>query len=256
MLLLFSAWTQAKPIPLAHSIHLCTEDEDSYPWLLKDKPGLSVQMLHQVEPLAGVQFTITALPWVRCMSEVRTGKMDGLFKISYSPARMAIGVFPMKQGEPDPDFRMLTDSYSLYRIKGSPLNWDGKHLSSRFGIIAIQRGFSIASQLQDAGISIDQETRSAAAIFRKLLAGRVSGAALHSFEGDATLAGNPEWRRRIEKVPTPLVTKNYYLIFSHRFAAQAPKQMQQIWRAIAQVRESSTYLRQQERARHSLRPGP
>ena len=39
-----------------------------------------------------------------------------------------LGNYPMAGDKPDANKRLLTDSYSLYRVKGTPVEWDGKVL--------------------------------------------------------------------------------------------------------------------------------
>lgn len=232
-------------------LHFCTEDNDSWPWLLKDRVGVTTQHLKLVEKKLGLSMEITPLPWKRCMAELKSGNMDGAFKISYSAARAAeIGTYPMQGDKPDASKRLLTDSYSLYRLKGSNVSWDGKTLNAN-GPIGAQTGFSIVEQLKALGATVDEGGRAPGNHLQKLLLGRLAAVALQSDEGDMNIISNPEFRGKIEKVVPVLVEKPYFLIFSRQFYAHHPGYAQQVWDAIEVVRESAEYKKYLQSVRDS-----
>jgi polar amino acid transport system substrate-binding protein len=223
-------------------IKACTEDNDSYPWLLKDRVGATVFLLNLVEKQLGLRLEIVALPWKRCMAELRAGSVDALFKISFSPERAAeIGVYPMQGDKPDPSKRLLIDSYSLYRLKGSnTVLWDGKTLQVAGGVGA-QTGFSVVELLKKTGVAVDEGGRAAESHLRKLVLGRVGAVALQTEEGDNAVQSDAEFRERIERVSPVLVEKPYFLIFSRQFQARQPKLAASIWNGIEVARESGEY---------------
>lgn len=226
------------------TIKLCHENEDSYPWLFKDRPGLNIIMMHAVEKQLGLHLDIQALPWKRCLEDLRQGLVDGVFKISFKADRMEMGQYPMLGDKPDASKRMLTDSYSLYRIKGSKVEWDGKTLKGVDIPVGAQSGFSVVDQLKGLGAKVDDGTRTADDNLKKLLVNRVSAVALQTEEGDNSVASNPEFKARIEKVEPALVEKPYFLLFSKTFYAQHGDMAKQMWDAIASVRESADYKKQ------------
>lgn len=67
--------------------------------------------------------------------------MDAAIKMSYSVERATkVGVYPMREGKPDPAKRLLTESYSLYQLKGGKSQWDGTTLRVK-GMVAAQSDF-------------------------------------------------------------------------------------------------------------------
>jgi polar amino acid transport system substrate-binding protein len=226
------------------SLKLCTENEDSYPWLLKSRPGLSMIMMGMVEKQLGVKVDIHPVPWKRCMDDLKQGAVDGLFKISFKADRMEMGAYPMTGDKPDNSKRMLDDSYSLYRLKGSKVAWDGKTLSGTDGAVGAQSGFSVVDQLKSMGLRVDDGTRSADDNLNKLLAGRLVALALQTQEGDTSLASHPEFAAKIERISPPLVEKPYFLMLSKPFVAKYGDFSKQVWDAIATVRESAEYKKQ------------
>lgn len=227
----------AEPAPL----QICTGDDDAYPWQLNDRPGLALLLMRRVEQRLGLRFVVTPKPWKRCLLELNAGVVDAAFKSSYSAERAAEGaVYPMQGDKPDADKRLLIDSYSLFRIKGSKVEWDGQQLRAD-GVLGAQSGFSVVAQLKGLGAQVDDGNRLALGSLQKLAAGRVVAVALQTQEGDAQLEQNPELAARIERVSPVLVEKPYFLVFSRAYYARHETQVRAIWATIAKVRESAEY---------------
>lgn len=222
-------------------LQICTGDDESYPWQFNDRPGVLTHMMRMVEQSVGGKFVIQAKPWKRCLSELNAGQVHAAFKASYSAERAAEGaVYPMVGERPDVDKRLLTDQYSLYRLKGSPVEWDGKRLTA-VGIVGAQTGFSVVAQLKGLGATVEDGTRQASTNLQKLLRGRVVAVALQTQEGDTQLAQNPEFAANIERIQPVLVEKPYFLVFSRSFFAEHGTHARLIWSTIARVRESTEY---------------
>jgi polar amino acid transport system substrate-binding protein len=222
-------------------LQICTGDDDSYPWQFNDRPGVLMHMMRMVEHSVGGKFVIQAKPWKRCLLEIKTGEAHAAFKASYSVERVADGaMYPMKGERLDIDKRMLTDQYSLFRLKGGQIEWDGKQLTTA-GVLGAQSGFSVVAQLKGLGAKVDDGNRHALANLQKLLMGRVIAVALQTQEGDALLAQNPELGARIERMQPVLVEKPYFLVFSRSFFTENEEHARLIWANIARVRESTEY---------------
>lgn len=223
-------------------VHACCENEDSYPWLLKDRPGLTIQLLQMVEKQIGSKIEVVALPWKRCMDDIKNGSVDAAFKLSYSAERAAeFGNYPMLGDKPDPSKRLLTDSYNLYRLKGASVEWDGKTIKTS-GKVGAQAGFSVVTQLKALGVSVDDGSRSAEINLEKLVNGRFVALALQTNEADTLIQSNVKYRGVVEKINPVLVEKPYFLIFSKAFTAKNPNHVKEVWDAIGKVRESSEYM--------------
>lgn len=238
-LLALSLAAQAADKPA--SIKLCYDSEDSYPWTMKDRPGADSLMLKQVEQKLGVKIEQMPLPWKRCLDEMRGGQVDGAFAASFKTERMELGAYPMAGDRPDSSKQMHIDSYSLFRLKGGNVDWDGSKLQNVSGAIGAQSGYSIVDQLKGMGVRVDDGTRSADDNLRKLMTGRVAAVALQTREGDNSLHAAPDMAAKIEKVPTPLVEKPYYLMLSKQLVGKYGDFSKEIWKAVAEVRESADY---------------
>ena len=227
----------------AFTLRTCLENSDSYPWLLQSGEGIVQYHLKAVATALNAEIVLTPLPWKRCLSQVSSGQMDAAIKMSYSVERATkVGVYPMRGGKPDPAKRLLTESYSLYQLKGGKSQWDGTTLRVK-GMVAAQSGFSIVDLLQAAGAEVDDSSRDPLIMLKKLVMDRAQATAIQTEVADSILAAHPELQARIERLSPVLVEKPYYLVFSHRFYQAHPRQSRQVWDAIEQVRDSAAYQR-------------
>jgi len=226
------------------SISICHENEDAFPWLLKDKdkPGYSQIMMAQLEKqLGGVKIRLLAMPWKQCLSELKAAKVDGAMNASFSADRAEFAQYPVKlDGEPDPTKRMYRATYALYKAKGSALSWDGKTLTTS-GLIGAQTGFSIVAQLKQLGAKTEDSSPTADELLNRVAAGRYVAAAVQTTEADNSLASIPALQGKIERVTPPLVDKPYYTIFAKPFFAKHGQTAREVWRLQGKLRESPEF---------------
>lgn len=233
-------------VPCAHSqpreLQFCYENEDSYPWVLKNGDGLNIRMISLLSRELGIKIHTLPMPWRRCLSELAGNRVDGAFAASFVAERLAYGQFPMRaDGSPDQNRRLHLSSYSLYRLKGDPLSWSGQEFISLQGPIGTLPGFSIINLLKNKGANVDDGSRSPGGTLRKLLLKRIQGAALQTQRADYELASNPTWAKYIERIPLALEQKAYYLMLSHDLVQQDPTLADTIWSEIARIRKSEEY---------------
>jgi polar amino acid transport system substrate-binding protein len=250
-LLLFSTIAVAPPAESAESAEsaeqgdewvLAHEDVAAHPWIHPDGSGLDVELITAAAEASGHQLRLESLPWMRCLAMLKAGQVDGLIAASYTPERDVYAQYPMlPNGQPDPTRRLHIDTYGLYKLAESPLDFDGERLINLDGRIAAQSGFSIISRLRDLGAEVDQDSKDLEPIMRRLLANRVVGAALLTTAVDHHLVQHPEFVPRIVKVPIDLVSKPYYLIFSDDHYRRSPEACEAMWAAIAELREGRVY---------------
>ena len=232
-------WAQSATAPLK----ICHEDEDNYPWVVKNGKGASVMLTELAAARTGQRVVFEAMPWRRCLSLVERGQVDGVLAISHTEERARYAVFPMTRGShpvPDEARRLSLDEYSLYRAVGSSLNWNGKAFSGVTGPIAYQTAFSIVEQLKQWGVQPFDGSKSPEVIFRRVIMGNLQGAAIPTVTGD-NLLGHAEFVGKIERVSPPLVVKPYFLAFGKSFYQDNERLVNDLWNAIEQVRKSAEY---------------
>jgi polar amino acid transport system substrate-binding protein len=205
-----------------------------------DKPGIVLEVFKSLENRLAVQVHFVRNPWERGLGLLQANQVDGVFNASFRPERMELGVYPMKDGNIDPSKRTFTNAYFLYKLKDSPLQWDGEQFSNLNGDIGAVRGYAVVGDLEEMGVNV-YEGPDQLDNLRKLAQGRLAGVADIGTMIDLYLRDYPEELGDIVKVEPPLREKDYYLILSHHFVQQHPQLATDIWNEIERIRESGEY---------------
>ncbi|MBN3004190.1 transporter substrate-binding domain-containing protein [Chromobacterium alkanivorans] len=233
----------------AEPLLLCYEDQVSYPWLDGRGGGLDIQLIKQLQGALKRELFLHPMPWRRCINMLRQGKMDGAFAASFVPERSQWGLYPMLPGgAPDVSQRLHSSSYSLYRLKGTTVDWDGARLSSGMAPIGVQTDFSIGAFLRKQQVEIDDSNRDPLAILQMLRLRRLSGAALQTPRAEQILREHPELAEAIERCRLPLEEKPYFLMLSRQLAHREPGLPGRIWTELERQRESPAFLALQRAA--------
>ncbi len=172
--------------------------------LLSKNPGMAVEAVEIVCKKIDTTFKIKRMPWKRCLKSLEAGKVDSVFTASFKEKRLKFGKYPEKDGAVDPSRRFSDLSYALYRLKGSPVSFDGKTFFNIKGKIGAPAGYSIVDDLRKKGLKV-AEGKSTEQDFKKLLLGWVDGVAALMMSGDYYLLVNNEFGEKIEKVSPPIV---------------------------------------------------
>jgi len=203
--------------------------------MLPDKPGAAVELVKLLETkVPGLKVQFQRYPWKRCLNELGQGNVDGAFNASFKEKRLKFGAYPWKDGAVDPSRRLTTIAYNFYKKRDSNFSWNGK-MASNATSVGAPRGYSIIGDLEKLGLKV-QEASSTEANLQKLLAGRNSAVALQDVTGDYFLKKDAKFQS-LMKVDPPLKTKPYYLMISNQFKSKNPELAEQIWNAIAELRE-------------------
>lgn len=239
-LLFFSLQCSAEVVTLRFAY----EDREIFPYMMgegstvPDKPGATPEIVKRLQKkVPKLKIELQRMPWRRCLDNLLQGESDAIVA-SFSQERTLNGVYPMKNGHPDPAFRLGTSSYSLYKMKSSALNWDGAKFSGLTGSIGAPMSWSIGDDLKKLGVTIDASP-STQRDFQKLLLDRVTGVAALTEFGDYLLE-QAEYKNVVQVGPA-LVAKNYYLLLSHQFVGKHPELSKKIWQALAEIRDTEAH---------------
>jgi polar amino acid transport system substrate-binding protein len=231
-------WAQVPVITLA------CEDKMDFPNVLGNspevdwkKPGASIEFVKQMAEELGLKVVIKRLPWKRALElELKGGTIDGLFPVSYRKERERFGVLPMKDGKADDSRSMLVSAYCFYKLKTSPLEWDGKALKHLEGPIGAPRGYSIVEDLKQLGYQV-QESDDARKDLRRVAQGWLGAVAALEAAEDHILAASPEFSSAVIKMQPPISRKHYFLMLSHQFVSKYPVLAQRLWDKSREMRE-------------------
>jgi polar amino acid transport system substrate-binding protein len=228
------------PAIAATKLVIAYEDKQQFPNYLGNsteiestRPGIHVELVRMTAAEIGIELELVRQPWKRALDNLKKGEVDGVFSGSFSKDRMELGVYPMAGDVPDESLRIGTTSYSLYKAKGSLVNWDGKAMSGLTGSVSAPAGYSIVAELKKMNVPVE-ESPSTTQDLTLLKAGRVEAVAAQEITADQILK-KAEFAS-IEKVSPPLVTKSYFLIFSHQLMARDPDLAKKFWTVLAKNR--------------------
>ena len=232
--------------PLLHAEVLFTvayEDKTQFPYyigegpIIPPLPGAAVELIQLLEQeVPGLKVELRRFPWKRCLSALGAGEVDGIFNASHKEERTALGAYPWKDGAVDTTRRLTTMTYSLYSTQGNAMQWDGVSFGNPDGVIGAPLGYSIVGDLKQLGVSVE-EASSSVQNLQKLVSKRVTAVALQDVTGDFLLASHPLEFRTVKKITPPLDTKPYYLMISYQFRDKHPQLAEDIWNAVARLRE-------------------
>jgi polar amino acid transport system substrate-binding protein len=204
------------------------------------KPGLAIELIRMAAQQAHDAITLTRTPWERGLYLIQTGQADAIFASSFVKERLRYGVYPMKDGRPDPSKKLFDQSYRLYVRAGSGVHWDGMTLSNLHGPVGATPGYAVIPVLRAMGVAVEEEPNHVANL-RKLVAGRLGAYAEIDNHVRPLLHADPAEFGNIVELSPPLLSKPYFLMFSKIFYAKAPEVAEHIWDAIAVARTSPAY---------------
>ena len=197
-------------------------------------PGQVIDLLRAAAAHAAIPIEVTRVPWARGLEMLKAAEADGIFMSSYTEDRLAYGVYPMKDGKPDVGRKLVDLSYWLYVRQDSGVDWDGKTLSNLHAPIGATTGFAIIPMLRDLGATVEEDPIHLRNLY-KLMRGEIDGYAELQAHVERALRDHQKAFQSIVKLPVPLRTTPYYLMFSKAFYAATPDRAERLWDAIAWV---------------------
>jgi polar amino acid transport system substrate-binding protein len=230
-------------------ITLGHEDKDAFPWVLPDGKGgyvgIDLETLKLLEKEMKITIKTSALPWRRCLEEMKLGKVDGAFASSYKQEREEFGRYPLdSSGKVDASRMIHMSGYSLYYSKIFPVTFDGKKFAGIKGRVAAQFSFSIVKPLQELGVDVDDSSGDPVDILKKLTLGRVGAAVLQTARAEKIIGEKEEFRKAIAKSDyekPPFESKPYFLMLSHQLLEKHPKFSERLWNSLKKVVHSKEY---------------
>jgi len=217
-------------------INVSYENKATYPYYIGtsskinfDKPGLAIEAMQSIEQKLNIKFKFKREPGIRGQKKLQYNKTDILLFASYKKSREKIGVYPKtKDGKIDTSKKAMELSYSLYTLKDSDLNWDGKKFINLTGKIGATKGYSIIKFLKKRDVDVSENTSNFGDP-KKLIINRIQGFVNQDCKIDPFLKENPKLSKKIKKIYPPLKSKPYYMLFSHKFYNEHTDLVNKIW---------------------------
>ncbi|RXJ66468.1 hypothetical protein CRV08_12680 [Halarcobacter ebronensis] len=229
------------------SINVICEDKQIYPYILEDtkiaknSPGITIEILKSLEKELNVKFKFNRVQSLRAHKILHSNQADMLLFASYLKNREEIGVYPKNSlNELNNNLKAMDLSYVLYTLKDSNLNWDGKNFINLYGKIGATQGYSIVDFLKNNNVLVSENSSNLGDV-RKLIAKRIQGFVNQESKIDPYLKKNPKYAEVIKKIEIPIVTKPYFIVFSHKFYKKNSALADKIWALLADHKNNPKY---------------
>ncbi len=221
-------------------VRWCIDDKPSFFFYNKvgsegsSHPGFVFDLISHLKTQLNLDIKVLRRPQSACSVLLEKGETDAVGLLSYTPEREKIGIFPMKNAEPDGDRAVIRTSYFLYTPKEKDLDWDGKNLAGlkgkRLGAI---EGFSIVQDLIHAGVKVET-FKSLDGMITRLQKGHIDAMAVNN-----DMINRVSERIQIHKHDQPLKTKDYFIQLSRHFQEKYPALPDTIWKEAARYLKSA-----------------
>lgn len=227
----------------AQEIHIAYADEELPPFAMGNgpeqphPPGIYVDLINRVAHELGITVKFQRHPTKRGQIMLKNGNVDALFSLSYNQERLELGQYPMKGGKPDGSRRIGAVAYYLYKLDNSPVEYDGKTIKNATMAIGANLGYSIAGDIRQMGLAVE-EVKSTDSNLKKLQLARIAAFAGQDIDTDALIETNAY--TKIVKLPIPMASKDYFLVFSHQFMAQHADMAEKFWTRLGEIRDGMT----------------
>lgn len=234
---------RANASDLPKKLTFCYENQNYLPFV-RQSPGGQVifgqngilpDMVLKATKRLGIEAHFIQKPWKRCIHLLKTGRADGLLPAIWQQDREDWGLFPKRNGQPDSRYRVWQADYMVYSHKASALRWDGVRfqglragLSSPLGYVSEKKlrqlkAISPLSYLPIQGLHLVAKQR-------------LDGYVLERSIGDYLVSAE-QLSADITPLKIPFLSADWYLPVSHHLVRQHPDAAQQLWRALAKIRE-------------------
>lgn len=241
--LCFFSRVSAKPLTWV------TDDTPGDPYIIgggthfdSDLPGIEIELYREVAKQLNLDVTFKRMPWKRCLVLIEHNKVEGVFPASFKEKRMKLGVYPMKDGRVDTTRKTRNNAYYLYKIKSSPITYNGSSFENVSGMIGVPIGWAIVDDLKKMQVSV-KELPVHENSLDMLVQKRINGFVCLETVFDGYIKRNPAQYSDIVKVSPPIREKPYYLIQSHAFVDANPELARKIWDTILTIKESEAFNR-------------
>lgn len=201
-------------------------------------PGISIEIIDEVAKNLDFEVKYKRYPNNRVLFFLENGQLDGAFIYSHKPQREFSGVYPKNGNSIDSSRRIATISYYFYTLKGSEVTWDGKTLSGKNLMVGANMGYSVISNLKKLGVRV-VEAKTNEQNIEMLNLKRISAYAGQDSTIDPFLRMYKH-DENIKKLSPAIITKPYYLLFSHQFFEKNEDLARKIWDEISKIRDPFT----------------
>lgn len=224
-------------------VTICSDNNFWYPFtLVKDgqPTGIHIDIIAKALSNLGYQAEFKALPWKRCLKDAETGKVDGIATASYKDKRAAFMHYPedASTAQKSPK-RVMQVEYVVVTTKDNDYQFAGD-INTIPTPVRAPRGYSIADDLKDKGIKVDDQASGDEKNIKKLLRNG-KGSVVTIPEVVNVLSQQDAYKDKLNISTKPIKSKSYYLPISHK-SGLAEADREKLWAEIAKVRDNQELM--------------
>jgi polar amino acid transport system substrate-binding protein len=232
----------ASSIFAAEPISLCVALQPLPPYLYPNKEGSIQILIRMAAEQAGLQIKYEALPLPKCVEEMKAGNIQGSSAMGFTPQNQEFAVFPKKGSEMDSSKAVATARSSVYRLKASKADWNGKNFSNVTQPILFAKGNSVITEkLKALKVPFNDDTLHFQKNLMKMISGQGDLVIGLQLEGHIRMA-EPEFSGKIEELPVAFAEAHYFLAISKKYYDANTAQVEGLWNAIAKMKNTPSYL--------------
>ncbi len=124
-----------------------------FPWYFLDDTGIMLDTLRIVGKKLDIKINFQHFPFLRAMSMLEKGIVDGFAPLTFKEYRLRFGKFPTgKTGTINKEKAIIFEGYSIYKLKNSTLGFNGHIFTNLTGKIGTQPGFAVIENLKNLGL--------------------------------------------------------------------------------------------------------
>lgn len=220
----------------ATQLTFCYQDTELLPYYLGsgrqvpiEWPGATVEHLQLiVAKVPGLNLKLVRYPWQRCLKYLQLGAVDAVVA-NDSAERRAFAVFPLRQGQPDPDREFAKQEICLVSRKELAPKWNGSSFDGMAKVIVAQQAGRNLQQMFDHRQFVKVPISAQAKGLQMLAQNKVQAVTmLCKIAGKSALTNG--FDPHIMQIQEPAIeTLHGHLIFSKQFYQEQPQVAEALW---------------------------
>lgn len=217
---------------LAGSFSVCVSDEDFPPFTYPRHESESQTLIRRAAERQGLRVEYVAQPWRRCLAGVQHDLYSAVAGAAATPEYREFMAFPLHAGLADPQRALGTTRIMVFRTRDSRAAWDGRRFRGLDKPLLYLSGrTTLKVLLARMAVPTVDTARNSRQLALMLLKGRGSLAIDHDYQV-ARLLAMPEFRGRLEVLPTPLAEGAIYLAVGRQVYESHSQTVEAIWNDI------------------------
>lgn len=222
---------------LASEFRICADNRGIPPYLYVDGMGSAQYLAIQAAKNLHLTLKLDYHPQPRCMQGLAQGHYDALLVGSPSPAMNEIAVFPQDaQGRADTSLAYGHYRLVAFKLKTSPLRWDGQHFSPLDKPVLYQGGVPMVQLVMDR-LNLPQQAsaRTPLNLIEMIRLGRADvGVVMEPLLRHELQQHDPQGL--FEIIEPALLEADAYMGMSKQLIARNPQLARQVWEEIRRLR--------------------